>query len=219
MSWKERLALALGLAQYGSSLDERLQLKGKLDLYLKNPITHEIVDERHTPNTVVDGGEIILAELLANSAVDAAAHAPGASTPSASLKNGLTTIAVGLSGTAVGQNDYTLLDTTDMISYYKTISDIDVGVSGNDNQITLETTFATSEALLTGSNPAALQEAGVFIGTAPVAVVGVSPGTAFPTGEKDSSARMFNRTTFGTITKSSSFALTLRWTITLGALT
>jgi hypothetical protein len=174
MNWKEKLSIAAKLIKSGFSIDDRIGIKGKLDLKLFDPLTYEIIEERHTPNTVVDGGEILLAELLANSAVDAAAHVPGASAPSASLKAGLTTIAVGLSGTAVTQNDYTLLNTTGMIAakYYKTISDIDVGVSGADNQITLETTFNTDEALLTGDNPAALQEAGVFAGTARTITLG-----------------------------------------------
>ena len=41
-----------------------LTLEGRLDIFLMDPKTGEIVEERHIHNTIVDGGEIWVAELL-----------------------------------------------------------------------------------------------------------------------------------------------------------
>jgi hypothetical protein len=184
---------------------------------LRDPVTGRLVDSRHTPNTVVDGGEILIAELLANSQEGVAPHAPGASAPNSTLKKGLTTIAVGTLDTAVNQADHTLKATTTITgNAYKQIDLVDVGNTGGNNVITLEGTFNTS------NGNGALKEAGVFAGETSgglgyVTVVG-EDGVDEPANNLDDDVRMFNRVTFGVITKTSSFSLTLKWTITIGSI-
>ena len=74
--------------------------------------------------------------------------------------------------------------------------------SGANNKFIVSTTFATGVA------NGALTEAGIFAGSN---MTGIS--------EVSTTNRMFNRTTFAVINKSSSFQLTIQWTIEIGALT
>lgn len=194
-----------------------------VDIYLHKPLPHDnyktikekvqalhdlnlIKQHEHVANDVVDGGEIWIAELLAQLDNDNSAFG-------SPLNAGLQFIAVGIDGTynvdatpGVDQNDYRLTD--HLFSKVDDYKDFDQGAA-NANAFTIGVTFAIGEA------NGALKEAGIFAltqtgtGSAPAGV---------PANEKASNNRMFNRTTFSVITKTSSFALTIQWTITIGSL-
>ena len=182
-----------------------------VDIFLHKPLPesfHEIsqkkldeagllVDVRQIHNDVVDAGEIWIAELLAQKFTDDSAIA-------SPINGGLQYIATGTSSVAVTQNDYKL--GSHLFSKAATVS----FNAGANNKFTVSVTFTTSE-----SN-GALTEAGIF--AAVQTGTGASP-TGAPTGETDKSNRMFNRTVFPVITKTTDFELTIQWTIEIGSLT
>ena len=171
----------------------KLALQGKLDLYLIDPESKEIVDERHVKNMIVDPGEIWIAELLAKEFLGGTTLTQGAG----EIGNGLQVVQVGISGAAEGQNDFKMKDQSGITtSGVATIND----VSGSGNIVVARGTFGVNEG--NGS----LREAGLF------------SSTGIPANETDENVRMFNRTTFDVITKTDSFELALQWTITIGSL-
>ncbi len=181
-----------------------LGIKGVVDIWLHEPYDrelyqmppeHVIQEYRYVPNTVVDAGEIWIAELLAGEEVGGSVLTYTAG----NLGLGIQYAMVGVSGTAVTQNNFDL-DTSGVTGGFAKATTNDVLGAAN-NQLTAEATFVGAEGV--GS----LQEAGLF------------SNSTEPTTETDTTSRMFNRTTYGTITKTSGFDLTVRWTITIGALT
>lgn len=194
------------------------QIKRNVNIYLHKPVSKllrealspselvqhlqlydKIVDHQFVSNDVVDAGEIWIAELLAQRYVstDGVIGTP--------LSGALQFIAVGIGVTAVTQNDIKLVDHL----FSKASTTTFVG-GGADNKFLVSVTFTTGEA------NGALTEAGIFAliqtGT------GGSP-TGVPTAEDSINNRIFNRTVFSVINKTSDFQLTIQWTIEVGALT
>lgn len=160
-----------------------------------------IVQHEFIANDVVDGGEIWIAELLAGRDT--------AGTPlvytAGNLGLGLQYIAVGTSSVAVTQNDFKLGTLATGTNNSKPATTSFIGAGAN-NKFTVSVTFLTTEA----NDASPLREAGIFSDDQDVSV---------PTSETDVANRMFNRTVFSAITKTTDFELTIQWTIEIGALT
>ncbi len=159
-----------------------------------------IEQESHVYNTVVDAGEIWIAELLAGVAIDDSVLIYGAG----ELGWGLQYIAVGTGSIAVTQNDFKL--GTLAIGTNNCKPTTNSFNAGANNKFTISVTFLTTEA----NDASPLREAGIFSDDC---------DTAVPTSETDEANRMFNRTVFAAITKTTDFELTIQWTIEIGALT
>ena len=182
----------------------RRMLQGEAEIWIYEPGMMKkagIISERHLqehryiPNTVVDGGEIWITELLGG-------EDTGGTTllyaSAGDLGLGLQYISVGESGTGTTSGTYELLA---IVTTNPTIVvDNDIKDTPNFNELVVTATFGTNDG--NGS----LLEAGIFSGT-------TAPGS-----KTDTTSRMFNRTTFGQITKTTSFDLTLQWTIKIGTM-
>lgn len=170
----------------------RVPLFGKLDLFLQDPITKKVVESRHTPNDIVDGGEIWIAELLGGEEY-------GGTTLTYSAGNlgyGLQYNQVGSDGAATTQGMFGMVSTSGITGNYFQATTNDVASPGNE--VVATATYSTS------NGNGALKEAGLF------------SSSALPSTSTDTASRMFNRVNFATINKTDSFQLTLQWTITIG---
>lgn len=169
---------------------ERLPIFGKCSLWLHD-LKGRIVDERHTPNDIVDGGEIWIAELLAGEAYDGSALTYSAG----QLGHGLQYTHIGEDGSATTQGMFAMQDTTSVTTFYSsTTNDVD----DNGNKVICTSTYTTADGI------GDLQEAGLQC------------STNYATSKTDEANRMFNRVNFATIGKTTDFSLTLQWTITIG---
>lgn len=150
---------------------------------------------RHVKNTIVDAGEIWVAEIMAKEESGGDPLSQGAG----ELGNGLQYSQIGWGTSSPATNDYSLQSTGGITMTY---ASLDNDVATPYNKIVCRGTYATDEAI----SSTALTEAGLFSNTG-------TPGSS-----TDTSNRMFNRTTFGGISKTSGsdFSLTLQWTITFG---
>jgi len=171
----------------------RIPMMGELEIFktdLKG--TRKI---RHIKNLIVDAGEIWVTELLAKEEAGGNALSQGAG----ELGNGLQYVRIGWGTASAATDDYSLESTGGITMTYATL---DNDVASPFNKIVARGTYATDEAISATS----LAEAGLF------------SNTSIPTSSTDTSSRMFNRTTFGGISKTSGsdFSLTLQWTITIG---
>ena len=178
----------------------QIELKGRLDIFLMDHETGEILDERHIENTVVDGGEIWVAELLSGKEYGDPTLSYGAG----ELGWGIQYLQVGSSTGATLQTDYNV-DTSGITgaanSYYTQITSGDKDIISPGNEMVLTASFATNEGL--GN----ISEAGLF------------SSSGVPTSSTDTSSRMFSRVNFATITKTTSITLTFEWHITVGTVT
>lgn len=167
-----------------------LRLYGDLDIW-KCDLQGRVVEERHLKNTIVDAGEIWVAELLAGEQYDntVLTYSGG------ELGYGLQYVQVGEDTSATTQGMYALQDQTAITTAYTAV-DNDVDSPGN--KIVSRGTYST--AIGNGT----LTEAGLF------------SNTGAPSSSTDTTSRMFNRSTFPSISKDTSFSLTLQWTITIG---
>ncbi len=175
----------------------RIPIHGEMRAMLIDRKENKIVQFEHVPNTVVDAGEIWMAELLAHK------YAADETTLGTPLLDGLQYIAVGTdgNGTAVTQDDVSLGTKATTNSCIAATTDID---TTDKNKFLVSATFGSADG---NGN---LREAGIFADDI---------DTTEPTTETYKTNRMFNRTTFGTIAKTTNFDLTLEWTITVGTLT
>jgi len=164
---------------------------GRLDAFLMDVETGKIVEERHTPNDVIDGGEIWIAELLAGEEYGGA----GLTYSAGNLGHGLQYTQIGIDGAATTQGMFDLESKSGITTNYETTEN-DVSTPGN--VIVATSTFST------GIGNGALQEAGLF------------SNSGDPASSTATDVRMFNRVNFATINKSTSFQLTFQWTITIG---
>ena len=175
-----------------------IRLVGAVDIYMTEPKTGKVVEERHIKNDIVDGGEIWIAELLAGEDLSGSTLSYAAG----KLGFGLQYVQVGSDGTQSAQTYYKMQSTSGITgsanSYWSQITAPGMDVASPGNQIVARGTFVTAEG------NGALQEAGLFSNS-------TEPGSI-----TDTASRMFNRTTFATINKSVSFELTFQWTITIG---
>lgn len=175
-----------------------IRLVGALDIYMTEPKTGKVVEERHIKNDIVDGGEIWIAELLAGEDLAGV----GLVYTAGELGAGLQYVQIGTSGAATTQGMFSMQNTSGITgsanSYYTQITAPGMDVASPGNQIVARGTFTTDEG------NGALQEAGLFSDS-------TEPGS-----KTDTASRMFNRTTFATINKSTSFELTFQWTVTIG---
>lgn len=171
-----------------------LRLSGELEIWKTDLVgTRKI---RHVKNTIVDGGEIWVAELLAKEQADNTVLSQGAG----ELGDGLQYVQIGWGTASAQTDDYSLQSTGGITMTYATLdNDVDTPY----NKIISRGTYATDE----GISSTDLTEAGLFSNT----------GT--PTSSTDTANRMFNRTIFGGISKTSGsdFSLTLQWTMTIGS--
>lgn len=173
-----------------------IKVFGRLDAFLMDPETDEIVQEVHTPNTVVDGGEILIAELLAGEDLGGT----GLSYAGAGdLGLGLQFCQVGVDGSDTTQGMYGMIDTSGITTNNYTSLTLDIASPGNI--ITAASQFTYND----GNHTTGLREAGLFT------------NTSAPSSKTDTSSRMFNRVNFATINKNDSYQLTLNWTITIGS--
>ena len=176
-----------------------VRLVGALDVYMTEPKTGRIVEERHVKNDIVDGGEIWIAELLAGEELAGSQ----VSYDTGELGYGLQYVQVGSDGTQSAQTFFSMQSTSgitgDSNTYWSQITAGGMDVASPGNEIVARGTFVQ------GEGNGALQEAGLFSNS-------TEPGSS-----TDTVSRMFNRTTFATINKSSSFELTFQWTITIGS--
>lgn len=159
-----------------------------------------IEQEEHVYNIVKDAGEIWIAELLAGKATDDSVLIYGAG----QLGWGLQYIAVGTGSGAGDQNDFKLQ--TLAIGTNNCKPSTNSFNAGANNKFTVSVTFLTTEA----NDASPLREAGIFLDDC---------DTTEPTSETDEGNRMFNRTVFAAITKTTDFELTIQWTIEIGSLT
>ena len=172
----------------------RVPLFGKLDLFLQDPMTKEVIEERHTPNDIVDAGEIWIAELLAKEEYGGSALSFGAG----ELGWGIQYTHVGTVGDATLQTMYAMQGSTSGITtnYYETtVND----VSSPGHKVVSVSTYTTAHG------NGALREAGLF------------SNDTYPQSSTDTVSRMFNRVNFATINKTDAFQLTLQWTIQIGS--
>ena len=172
----------------------RMQIMGELEIFktdLKG--TRKI---RHIKNTIVDAGEIWVAEMMAKEE----SGGSGLSQGGGELGDGLQYVQIGWGTTSPATNDYSLQSQGGITV---TSASLDNDVATPFNKIVCRGTYATDEAISSTD----LTEAGLF------------SNTGVPGSSTDTSNRMFNRTTFGGISKTSGsdFSLTLQWTITRGA--
>ena len=173
----------------------RMKIMGHLEIFktdLKG--TRKIRDVK---NLIVDAGEIWVAELMAG----VESGGSGLSYDTGELGYGLQYVQVGWGSTSAA---------TDQISLQSQagITVTAVQMTANDvaspfNKIVCRGTYGTQEGT---HNTESLKEAGLF------------SNTGVPGSSTDTTNRMFNRTTFGAISKAtdSDFSLTLQWTITFG---
>ncbi len=168
-----------------------IKVVGKLDAFLMDVKTGRIVEERHTPNDVIDGGEIWIAELLGGEDYSGVQLTYSAG----NLGYGLQYTQVGIDGTATTQGMFDLENKSTITTNYVTTEN---DVSSPGNVIVATSTFST------GIGNGALQEAGLF------------SNSGDPASATDTTKRMFNRVNFATINKTTSFQLTFQWTITIG---
>ena len=174
-----------------------LELKGRLDIFLMDPKTGEVIEERHVHNTIVDGGEIWVAEMLAGEdyANNALSYAAG------ELGYGVQWFQVGTDPSATVQTDYNV-DTSGLTStgaghsYAVAVGTADIVSPGNE--IVLEATFGTESAL------GDICECGLF------------SSSGVPTSSTDTASRMFSRVNFATISKTTAIELGFEWHITIG---
>lgn len=170
-----------------------LKMKGKLDVYLIDPVTKEIVEERHTKNTVVNEGEKWVAELLANETL--AGGSLG--TTSGTLGWGFQYVGVGTDASSTTQGMFSLQTAVTGSDAFVTAVN-DVATPGN--KIVCYGSYTTAQGI------GELKEAGIFSKN-------TNPNNNHATS---GDCCMFNRSTFPTISKSDAFELTLQWTITIG---
>lgn len=170
-------------------------------------------EHQQVHNDVVDAGEIWITELLANRGNTGAAlpswlvNGLRGSSPVAASDRAV--IAVGTGGIATAQNDFKL-------TLWKDEVECETVFDGTDkNKIVVSGTFAT------GQGNGALIEAGIFARRCDANDDGTKDQEPDATDkELDVTInRMFNRSFFSVITKTSSFELTIQWTITIGVLT
>jgi len=172
-----------------------IKVFGRLDAFLMDPERDEIVQEIHTPNTVVDGGEILIAELLGGE--DLAGN-PLAYATTGDLGKGLQFCQVGANGDASTQGMYGMQDTSGITTNNYTTITVDITSPGNI--ITAAAQFTYGD----GNHATGLREAGLFT------------NSSDPASKTDTSSRMFNRVNFATINKNTTYQLTFNWTITIG---
>lgn len=174
----------------------RVPLFGKLDLFLQDPVTKEVIEERHTPNDIVDGGEIWIAELLAQEDYSGTplVYSLGG------LGYGIQYNHVGIGGAATTQGMYKMQNTSGITTNYYQSCTGSRDVSSPGHIVIATATYGVSDG------NGALQEAGLFSSSA---MPNTSGGTA-------TNSRMFNRVNFATINKTDAFQLTFQWTITIG---
>lgn len=171
-----------------------LNIYGELEIW-KTDLEGRSKKIRHIKNNIVDGGEIWVAEMLAGEQSNNTILSYGAG----ELGWGLQNVQIGWGTASPATNDYSLQSVGGITMTY---TDLDNDVDTPYNKIISRGTYSTEEAISTTD----LTEAGLF------------SNTSIPGSSTDTSSRMFNRTTFGGISKTSgsTFALTLQWTITIG---
>jgi len=173
---------------------ERMKIMGHLEIFktdLKG--TRKIRDVK---NTIVDGGEIWVAEIMAGEESGGA----GLSYATGELGYGLQYVQIGWGTTSAGTNQTSLQSQAGITVTAASLSN---DVATPYNKIVCRGTYGTQEGT---HNTESISEAGLF------------SNTSIPTTSTDTASRMFNRTTFGAISKTdlSDFSLTLQWTITFG---
>ena len=177
-----------------------LTLEGRLDIFLMDPKTGEIVEERHVHNTIVDGGEIWVAELLCGQQYDDTILSYGAG----QLGWGIQYMHVGTNTSTTTQGDYNVNTsgiTGSTYSFYTAMTSGDKDIASPGNELVLTATIATDEGL--GN----ISEAGLF------------SSSAVPSSKTDTSSRMFNRVNFATISKDTSYTLTFEWHVQIVVVT
>jgi len=191
-------------------------MKGEVDWILHNPLPKPqpawmdipekyIEAHRFVPNTVVDGGEVWMAEMLAH------IYSADNATLSTPLLNGLQYIQVGTGTTAVAQTDYNLVTPISSANGgIKTTTATFTGTSGA-NSFKISGFYDLTDAYNPG-NPNALTEGALFA-TDPSSVTLTVPSPSY-----QKTNRMFNRSVFPAINKTSGVQLTVQWNITIGSL-
>lgn len=178
----------------------RISIIGRMDAFLMDAKTGRIIEERHVKNTIVDGGEIWVAELLTgqdygdNPLVYSAGN----------LGWGIQYCQVGTVGGATTQGDFKVTTSGVTGNYYVSVGTGDSAVKdiiSPGNEMVITSSFATNEG--NGS----LQEAGLF------------SNSGVPSSKTDTSNRMFNRVNFATISKDTTFTLGFEWHTTIGSVT
>ena len=123
-----------------------IEVKGRLDVFLMDHETGEIVDERHVENTVVDGGEIWVAEILTGQDYGGSV----VSYNTGELGWGIQFCHVGSGTGATLQTDYKVNTsgiTGSSYSYYSQITQGDKDIISPGNEIVLTASYATDEGL------------------------------------------------------------------------
>lgn len=175
----------------------RINMVGRMDAFLMDPKTGEVIEERHTKNTIVDGGEIWVAELLTGEEYGDTVLTYGAG----QLGWGIQYCQVGTDGSATVETSFKVDTTSITGNWYKQMTGGDKDIISPGNEMVLTASFATDEG---NGN---LQESGLF------------SNSGVPTSKTDTSSRMFNRVNFATISKDTTFTLTFEWHVTIGSVT
>lgn len=177
-------------------------LKGQVEIWMYEPnkergrgdIPERFVQQhRFIPNSVVDAGEIWIAEFLAGETVAGAA-----------LDYTADGLGLGLQYCSIGTTDVsTTAGTYDLQAIGNTAPTVGVvnaiKADPNENELVVTATF-------TGATEGDLFEAGLF------------SNSSRPGSKTSTTSRMLNRTTFGQISKTSGFNITFQWTIKIGTI-
>lgn len=190
-------------------------IEGIVDLILHDPLSkpqsvHDSIPEsliqtwRHLPNTVVDAGEIWMAELLAHTYKQDDATLGGV------LLDGVggtsSDVAVGTGSVGVTQTDLDLgTPVTDAVGGLQPTATTFIGTD-KANKFKVSGFYDVGDA--SNPDPTLLREAALFATNRE----SVAPG---PKDKK--TQRMFNRTVFAVISKSATTQLTIQWTIEIGS--
>ncbi|MHA2274116.1 MAG: hypothetical protein ACXAC2_00010 [Candidatus Kariarchaeaceae archaeon] len=190
-------------------------IKGQVDLFLHDPLLNsqpsykEIPESLiqkfvHVPNTVVNGGEVWLAELIAHKYV--LDDATLASVLLDGVGGANSDVAVGTGSTAVTQADVDIETAiSDANGGLQTTTTTFVGTS-LDNKFQVSGFYDTTDAYLPG-DPNSLREAGLFA---------TNRETVTCSTRTQKTNRMFNRTVYPVISKSDLVQLTIQWTVEVG---
>lgn len=175
----------------------RINMVGRMDAFLMDAKTGEVIEERHTKNTIVDGGEIWVAELLTGEEYGDTVLTYGAG----ELGWGIQYCQVGTDGSATQETSFKVDTTSITGDWYKQMTGGDRNIISPGNEMVLTASFTGGE----GNGD--LRESGLF------------SNSGVPTSKTDTSSRMFNRVNFATISKDTTFTLTFEWHVTIGSVT
>lgn len=178
----------------------RLSMLGEVDIITFDPADEKngkvsdnfVIEHKFIPNTVVDAGEIWIAELLAGEFTGDSTMSYG----TGFMGWGVQYLQVGTTSSAPVFSNYNVnVSSVTNLAYVVTVNDIVV-----NNEVIYVATFGTA------NGNGVLVEAGLF------------SASSVPGSSTDTASRMLSRTTFAEINKTESISMAFQWTVKVGTL-